>query len=83
MLTVDTGEPWRVLHSRTRLLQQKSFRGIGPHQRIVADKVGGNQPSNKASVTDLQKLPPAMCMYAPYQYEPMTEFLEGGLGWDF
>jgi hypothetical protein len=43
-------------------------------------KVGGDQSSNKASVTDLQELLPVY-MYILYQYGPMTEVLEGDLGW--
>jgi hypothetical protein len=65
-----------------RLLQKnlkKSSRGIDPHQSIVVGKVGGNQSSNKVSVTDLQELLPVY-MYVLYQYGPMSEFLEGDLG---
>jgi hypothetical protein len=50
-----------------RLLQEKSPREIDPHQSIVVGKVGGNQSSNKASVSDLQELLP-VCMYVLYQY---------------
>jgi hypothetical protein len=62
------------LHSGTRLLREKSSRGIDPHQSIVVGMVEGNQSSNKASVTDLQELLPVY-MYVLYQYGPMTEFL--------
>ena len=65
------------LHSRTRLLQEKSSRGIDPRQSIVVGKAGGNQSSNKASVTDLQELLPVY-MHVLYPYGRMTEFLEGG-----
>jgi hypothetical protein len=80
VLIADAGEPWRQLHSRTCLLQEKSSRGIDRHQSIVVGKVGGNQSSSKAGVTDLQELLPVY-MYVLYQYGPRTEFLEGDLGW--
>jgi hypothetical protein len=63
-----------------RLLQERRSREIDPRQSIVVGKVGGNQSSNKASVTDLQELLPVY-MYALYQYGPMGEFSEGDLGW--
>jgi hypothetical protein len=60
------------LHSKMRLRHEKSPHGIDPHQSIVVGKaqVGGNQSSNKASVTDLQELLPvtAVYMYVLYQY---------------
>lgn len=34
----------------------------------------------KQSMTGLHELLP-VCMYVLYQYGPMTEFLEGDLGW--
>jgi hypothetical protein len=50
------------------------------HQSIVVSEVGGNQSSIKASVTGLQELLPVY-MHVLYQYGPMTECLEGDLGW--
>jgi hypothetical protein len=79
VLIANAGGPGRGLHSRARLWPEKSSRAIDRPPNIVEGKVGGNQSSNKASVTDLEELFPVYYMYVLYQYGPMSELLEGDL----